>query len=249
VNLGRSFVGSGNADILRVEEAAESHGRDLRSAAQMRNAPMTAGSDGQDVLRATVEKYATIASYSDTGQVSTRLAATGTVHRITFATLYQRPSLFRFTFFRPHPHPPLGQLVSEHAVGHDGTVGYCITRRPDGTVTRRSPISLGDAIARVTGISAGSAHTIGRLLLPEVQGQCLLDLQDAQRREDVVINGRSCHLIMAGGTGGHRQQEFWIEKDSWLLRKRITRSELGESVEERENIRVDSLQPSRLFAA
>jgi hypothetical protein len=210
---------------------------------------MTAVLDAKDVLRSVVEKYASIGSYSDTGQVTTRIAATGLVHRITFSTVYQRPSLFRFTFFRPHAHPPLGHLMTEHAAGYDGTVGYCVAKRSDGTTARRSPISLEIAIARATGVSSGSAHTIGRLLLPQVQGQSILDLVDAQRGEDVAINGTSCYSITARAARGDRQQEFWIEKDSCLLRQRITRSEQSESVEVRENISVDLSLTDRLFAA
>jgi hypothetical protein len=210
---------------------------------------MTTCLDAQDALRAVVGRYAALASYSDTGEVMTRIAAAGTVHRITFSTLYQRPSFFRFTFFNPHPHPPLGHLVTEHTVGHDGTVGYSIAKRPDGTVARKSPISLEAAIARATGISSGSAHTIGRLLLPEVQGLCLLDLVGARQGDDVIIDGKSCYSLTARTPKGDRQQELWIEKDSYLLRTRITRSEQSESVEVRENIGIDSPQPNSLFAA
>jgi len=210
---------------------------------------MTTGLDAQAVLRAAVDRYAALGSYSDTGEVMTRIAATGTVHRITFSTLYQRPSLFRFTFFYPHPHPPLGHLVTEHTIGCDGTVGYFVAKRPDGTVDRNSPISLEAAVARATGISSGSAHTIGRLLLPEVHGLGLLDLLDAHRGDDVLIEGKSCYAVTARTPKGDRPQELWIEKDSCLLRRRITRSEQSESVEARENIRIDSPQPNSLFAA
>jgi hypothetical protein len=210
---------------------------------------MTAGLDAQDVLHAVVEKYASIASYSDTGQVTTRTAASGLVHRITFATMHQRPSLFRFTFFRPHAYPPLGHLMTEHVAGYDGTVGYCEAKRLGGTTARRSPISLEVAIARATGISSGSAHTIGRLLLPQVGGQSILDLMDAQRGEDVAINGTSCYSITARWPRGDRSQEFWIEKDSCLLRQRITRSEQSESVEVRENISVDAHLTNRIAGA
>lgn len=210
---------------------------------------MTTGLDASDVLRAAVERYAALGSYSDTGEVTTRIAATGTVHRITFSTLYQRPSFFRFTFFEPHPHPPLGHLVTEHTVGHDGTVGYSVAKTPNATVARKAPISLEAAIARATGISSGSAHTIGRLLLPEVRGLGLLDLVDARQGDDVIIDGKSCYSVTARTPKGTGQQELWIETDSYLLRRRITRSEQSESVEVRENISIDSPQPNSLFAA
>ncbi|MFZ0550490.1 MAG: hypothetical protein WAM21_06755 [Steroidobacteraceae bacterium] len=210
---------------------------------------MTSSLECLDLLRAVREKYASVASYSDTGEVVTRFTDTGMVHRITFSTLYQRPSFFRFAFFRPHAHPPLGQHLTEHAAGHDGAVGYYVVKRPNNAVTLKSPISLNEAIARAAGISSGSAHTIGRLLLPEVQGESMLDLVDARRGEDVAIDGTWCYSIVARTSTGQRQRELCIEKDSYLLRKCITRSGGRESIELRENISIDSPQPVSLFEA
>jgi hypothetical protein len=206
------------------------------------------GLDALQVLRAAVERYAALGSYSDTGEV-TRKLATGLIHRMTFSTLYRRPSFFRFTFFKPHPYPPLGHLVTEHSVGHDGTVGYSVAKRPDGTLDRESPISLELAVAGAAGISSGAAHTIGRLLLQEVQGLGLLDLVDARLGDDVLIDGKSCHSVTARNPKGDWREELWIEKDSYLLRRRITRSGQSESVEVRENISIGSPQPNSLFAA
>jgi hypothetical protein len=139
--------------------------------------------------------------------------------------------------------------VTEHVAGHDGTSGYSVERRPDGSIRRQSPISIESAVAGATGISKGSARTIGRLLLPEVQGLSMLVLLDIEQGEDVLDSGTSCYSILAREPRGERQQELWIEKNSYLLRKRIIRSDRGESVEVRENINIDSPQPNSLFAA
>jgi hypothetical protein len=78
---------------------------------ELSQAPM----DVVDVLRNMVSLCAAITSYRDTGYVPTTISKSGVVHRRSFSTLYQQPSLFRFTFFSPHPHPPLAHIVTEHA--------------------------------------------------------------------------------------------------------------------------------------
>ncbi len=201
------------------------------------------GLDAGTVLRRMVARYASLTSYVDTGEVRTRLATSGAVYRVRFSTLYQKPSFFRFSFFRPHPHPPLGHLVTEHVVGCDGHHAYSLVRRHDGAPAERSDQALGAAVARATGISSGSAHTIGRLLLPEVGGLSILDLRDPKLNPDVELDGVACYSVTArSARGGAR--ELWIEKERLLLR-RITGAR---SEELRENIQVDEALGENLFA-
>ena len=208
---------------------------------------MTTALGAQEVLRKVVATYSSMTSYSDTGQVLTRFNSTGKTYQITFSTLYQKPSLFRFTSSRPHPYPPLSHVVTHHEAGHDGTAGYTVTRRPDGEIVRRSPIGLEEAVARATGISRGAAHTIGRLLLAEVSGRSLLDSTDARREEDVAIGETLCYLIVSRGAKHVIDERLWIEKDSFVLRKVICRWEDHESEETRENIAIDVPLDRSLF--
>jgi hypothetical protein len=204
--------------------------------------------DAQDVLGRMVALYASLTSYVDTGHVTTRFAKSGLLSRTVFSTLYQKPSLFRFTFFRPHPHPPLSHIVTEHVAGFDGTESYFLTKRFEDREVSKSITSLPLAVAGATGVSSGSAHTIGRLLLPEVEGSSILDLLNPQFNGDTEIDGIVCYSI----TAQHPkigERELWVEKESSLLRKVIAFGETSRSEEVRENISVNNPLELSLFAA
>jgi hypothetical protein len=204
--------------------------------------------DAREVLHAMIARYASLSSYSDTGIVTTKFATSGVVHRRWFSTLYQKPSLFRFTFYSPHPYPQLGHLVTQHVVGFDGAEGYSLTRRPNDAQPLRSSTSLESAIAGATGISSGSVHTIGRLLLPQVGGLSILDLLNPRFNDETIFDGTVCHSISAQNPKGGAR-EFWIEKDALLLRKVIGLRETVRSEEVRENICVNEVLEHKLFAA
>jgi hypothetical protein len=102
----------------------------------------------------------------------------------------------RFTFFSPHPHPPLAHIITEHAAAFDGTEGYVVMKRPEDIRAIRTVKSLKLAIAGATGISSGSAHTIGRLLLPDVEGMSVLDLINPRFNPAADLDGTSsCYSI------------------------------------------------------
>ncbi len=179
--------------------------------------------------------------------VTTKIASSGVVHRRRFSTLYQKPSSFRFTFFRPHPYPQLGHLVTQHVVGFEGAEGYRLTIKPNDVQPVRSTTSLELAIAGATGISSGSAHTIGGLLFPQVAGLSILDLLSPRFNDETDIDGVVCHSITARlPKGGER--ELWIERDALLLRKVIHSRDTACSEEVRENIRINEALEGRLFA-
>jgi hypothetical protein len=204
--------------------------------------------DAQEVLHGMIALYASLHSYSDTGHVKTKIASSGVIHRRWFSTLYQRPSSFRFTFFSPHPHPQLGHIVTQHVVGFDGAEGYRVTKGPTDVEPLRSSTSLKLAIAGATGISSGAAHTISRLLLPQVEGMSLLDSVNPRFNDATEIDGAVCHSITAEfPRGGER--ELWIEKHTLLLRKVISLRETARSEEVRENICVNEVLERKLFAA
>jgi hypothetical protein len=209
---------------------------------------MEAAMDAGEVLRGMVELYASLTSYSDTGHVKTKTMASGVLHRKWFSTLYQKPSSFRFTFFCPHPYPQLGHIVTQHVVGFDGSEGYRLTKGPDDVPPRKIRTSLPLTIAGATGISSGAAHTIGRLLLPQVGGLSILDLLDPRFNDETAIDGTDCHSIFARFPQGGGW-ELWIEKDTLLLRKVIGMRESGGAEEVRENICVNEALEAKLFAA
>jgi hypothetical protein len=210
---------------------------------------MTTDVDAEDILHGMIALYASLTAYVDTGHVMTQLKGTGLMHRIPFSTLYQKPSLFRFTFFKPHAHPPLAHLVTQYVAGFDGMEGYILRKGPDDAQPDKSTKTLGLAVAGVTGISSGAAHTIGRLLLPQVTGLSIADLLNPRLNDEARIEDTVCYSISALlPKGGER--EMWIEKDTLLLRRVISLRETARCEEMRENISVNdsSLLPDR-FAA
>jgi hypothetical protein len=221
---------------------------DNRPDCHCKDANVEAAMDAQEVLHRMIALYGSLISYSDTGNVKTKIMSSGVVHRKWFSTLYQKPSSFRFTFFSPHPYPQLAHIVTQHVVGSDGAEGYRIIKRAEDAQPLRSTTSVNLAIAGATGISSGSAHTIGRLLLPQVAGLSILDLLDPRFNDETDIDGKVCHSIVARFPKGG-EQEVWIEKDSLLLRKVIVLRETVRSEEVRENIRVNEVLEGKLFAA
>ena len=195
-----------------------------------------------------VNLYASIASYADHGAVHMKLDTGEQLHSQTFCTLFKRPAFFRFEFSRPHPYEKLRHVVVRYVAGFDGRAAYFLTQRPGAAPVREERISLGLAVAGATGISKGSAHTIARLLLPDVGGLSLLDLVAASFNPDRAIDGVACYSVTAQHPRSGRATEFWIEKDSLLLRKLI---ELGELPHEqvRDRIRVDEPLSDSLFEA
>ena len=82
------------------------------------------------------------------------------------------------------------------------------------------------------------AHTVARLILPEVGGFSLLELRDLGMLKDTVVDGTLCYQI--AGRHPHGQQHVVvIEQTSLLLRK--VRYDDGADLDEeiRYSIRVD----------
>ena len=95
------------------------------------------------------------------------------------------------------------------------------------------------AVAGATGISAGSAHTIGALLIPEVGGFRFHDLEEISLVREDLFEGARC--IVVGGTHPRSGEVLlWIEPDNFWLRK-YSRSGKFPSEEIRRNIHVNDI--------
>jgi hypothetical protein len=203
--------------------------------------------DAQDVLNNVVRNYAALRSYSDVGEVI--LKNPNFVMRTPFSTYYKAPSLFRFDFKVPHPHPPLSHVMTQHSVGFDGTKAYQIRRAYKGNVENETVDRIGLAIAGAAGISGGAAHTIGRLLLKGTEGLSISELVGAQFNEDTAIDGAVCYSIAAKYRDFSGKYELWIEKDTLLLRKYLSGHETSRFEETRTSIRIDEPIETAMFAA
>jgi len=203
--------------------------------------------DAQAVIEEMVQRYVAFRSYSDTGQVT--FTHPNFVTKTPFSTHYSAPSLFRFDFRVPHPHPPLSHVVSQHAVGFDGTKAYAIRKGFKSRVETDSCESTGLAIAGAAGISCGAAITIGRLLFTDTGAVSLLEQIDAQFDEDSVLDDIDCYSIAVRYPNHQSRYEFHIEKGSFLLRKLLSKHGTSCFEESRMNIRINEPVEDELFAA
>jgi hypothetical protein len=203
--------------------------------------------DAHRVLQEVVARYASFASYADEGSVSQRLRSHGAEHVIRFSTAYRKPFHFRFDFTRPHAHPPLAHIVTRFAVMTDGTAVHSVMQRHSEPPQVETAESLQLAIARATGISAGSAHHIARLLLPQVTGLSLLDLVDARLEPDTTIGSTPCYWLAALHPRSGELTRLCIEKDTLLIRRTQTHMGTSPSEETREGIRVNTPFDDVLF--
>jgi hypothetical protein len=210
----------------------------------------TPAQDAKALLESVVQRYASMSSYEDTGAV-TRYDAGEAPYRIDFTNAYKSPSLFRFAFAAPHPYPPLHNLVIHYVLGFDGSAAYFRMKPQDQPERVEAPRSVDLAIAKGTGISAGAAHTISRLLLPDIGGLSILDLVDARATEDATIADVKCFSVTAQHPRGG-EWKLWIEKDALLIRKMTVRHGSDResfSEEVHEHIRVNGPIDDRRFSA
>jgi hypothetical protein len=192
----------------------------------------------QELLREVVARYAAMSSYMDSGVVRQWFKAGEAPHETQFSTSFKKPAFFRFEFSSPHPFAPLRHIITRHVVGSDGKTAYSLTKEHEATPHLETEESLSMAVAGATGISVGAAHTIGRLLLPEVGGVSLLDLIHARFKEETEVDSVSCYCISARHPKGP-ELELWVETDTLVIRKLI--KDYGEvpTEEFRQNISVD----------
>lgn len=203
--------------------------------------------DAQAVIEQMVQRYVAFRSYADSGQVT--FTHPNFVAKTPLSTHYSAPSLFRFDFTVPHPHPPLSHMTSQHAVGFDGAKAFAIRKEFRGGVETESCESTGLAIAGAAAISCGAALTIGRLLFTDTSAVPLLEQIDAQFDEDTVLDDIDCYSNAVRYPNHHSRYKYYIEKDSFLLKKLLSEHVTSSFEESRTNIRINEPIEDELFAA
>ena len=201
-----------------------------------------------ELLQQVVARYAAFLSYADEGTVRTRLRSEDPELIIPFSTLFRKPACFRFEFRRPHAYPPLRHIVYRHLVVSDGSTVQIVRDRPGHALQIETTDSLELAVAGAAGISSGSAHTIARLLLPQVGGLSLLHLSDPQRLPDISLGPADCYQVEAKYPRGGGLARLCIEKDTLLLRRIGTARDRFADDEARASIRVDQPLEMSLFS-
>jgi hypothetical protein len=182
-------------------------------------------------------------SYQDRGVVLTKFPSKQVSDELTFVTFFRRPDRFRFEWIRHHPYEGLRHVRTQYVIWTDGTGAF---RYPDRDGKVEPEESLGMAIAGATGVSKGAAHTVSRLLMAEVGGFMLPELQRLTLGES-SCDGVPCHRI--GGYHPHGDfYEVYVGRDDLLLR-RVSEPGCGTvaSDEIRRDIRVDEPIDDQVF--
>ena len=203
------------------------------------------------LLEEVAARYASITSYSDCGAVETHFIDNDRIFTTMFSTLYKNPLFYRFEFERPHPYPPLQNIITRNAVVFDGSTAY--TWKQTGTEAPQTEFAenFSLAIAAATGVSSGSAHRIGRLLIPAIGGYSILDLVDLRQGMDTVVDDTPCYSVAARyPKSATPDLEFVIEKDTLLIRRIKTLGGASgfSATELRRSIRVDEPIDDAMFS-
>jgi outer membrane lipoprotein-sorting protein len=166
----------------------------------------------RQILARMAAAYVNCTSYRDEGKV------VSIFEEISFATVFERPSSFRFEYRR------VGTVPDNYVIWRTepGAARSWWTIRPE---TRS--LSLDLATAGAIGLSASSSHNIPRLLMPgEVTGFSFASINWVDTPpESESVNGRACYKL-----SGHyplspdSPVSLWIDKETFLIRKVVANS-------------------------
>ncbi len=205
---------------------------------------------GAALVEELAARYGGMQTYRDDGIIRSWLSPEDDPIEMPFETVYERPNRFRFAFDSPHPYPPLKHIITRYVVGSDGHRAFLYRQHAEDTPKLDVSQDLAMAVHAIVGVSCGASHIIARLLLPQIGGPALSDLQDLTVAGQVEIAGLLCHRVVGSHVGTHeRKQQPWeivIERDSSRLRA-VTRG-VKYTVQEHRAIRVDEPIDARLFA-
>jgi hypothetical protein len=193
-------------------------------------------------VEAAIHRYRGLEAYSDLGK--SHRPNCRRERLCTFRTDYRAPDNLRFEFASPHPYRRLKNHMTRAVVGAFQGRPYFFDENYSGEKSIEEPESLDLTLAGATGISSGTAHTIGALLLSEVQGITLLDLKRLRFRRDRTIDGIPCKAISGLHPRGGRVTAWFGDQD--LLLRRLVRSRFR-SEELRTNIHTNHGLPDELF--
>ena len=172
----------------------------------------------QEILLAMQAKYATMLSYQDRGVVLQKFPDEQDVDETTFATFFRRPCHFRFEWTTHHPYSGLRHLRTHTVIWSDGTGPFRFSDRK-GAIEPEESLRM--AIAGATGVSMGAAHTLSVLLIADVRGFTLPQLERLTLQRD-ECDGVECHRIGGYHPNGDSHEVF-VGVQDLLLRRHISR--------------------------
>lgn len=189
-------------------------------------------------------RYRAMVTYSDVGVVRPRWKAGP--HSCWFETQFNRPNSLRFQFTRPHPYRKLRHVLTKYIAGCDGATAYFVTEACGKPPVIEPQASVEMTVAGATGISQGTAHTIGSLLLECIGGFSFLMLQRPRFRRPRKFGGVDCYRV-SGVLPPMGRFTLWISMGDLLLRKVVNHRYRSEEV--RLRIEVDEPISAEVFCA
>jgi hypothetical protein len=203
--------------------------------------------DAPELLRAALSMYEKMSSYQDDGVVVVASPKLESRDRVSFETLFVRPSLFRFKFASPHPYPPLAHIITTTICGLDEMGAYMWSKNYDAPATLKDCENISMAVAAATGISSGSAHNIGQLLFAQVGGARFADLDSLSLRTDETVEGVPCKSLHGSVPRADADVTLFIDPETLIIPRIDTRFAQFSSQEIRRNIRInETIDSSRM---
>ena len=171
--------------------------------------------DAMSLVDSVIETYRHLKTYRDAGLVSAWNERTRTDDM--FSTQFLSPQRFRFDYLSSHPDPELSGEAIYHGIVLNELGVFSYIRHFDSKGNMTEVRSIGDAVARLAGVSFGAVHMIARLLLDEVPGMSLRDFVGFRLAEDLVVSGIPCKHVHCSTPMG--QSVLAIESASLLIRR------------------------------
>lgn len=196
---------------------------------------------GEQIVHKMAAQYAVTGSYQDIGVVrkvdDKGAAAVQSEPAVFFKTYFDRPGRFRFEWEDSVSSKSWSILWS------DGTDIFAkwATRG----LEKQKSLDMG--IAGATVATLGSARIVPTLLMREVSGFRLTQMQKMALLREEEFDGKDCYVVRGVHPYGY-EIELWIGKKDFLLRKEREKNDDGTYTEEiRSDIKLDDVIPSEIF--
>jgi len=193
---------------------------------------------GEQIVRKMTTAYATAKSYEDVGLVQDIPSGGSTPEPVnSFKTYFVRPGKFRFEWEDVFPAGERNILWSEGK----GVFAYW------SWAGLEKQESLEMAIAGATGVSRGAAHTVPTLLMKEIGGFRLNELQRLALVREERFEDTDCYVVRGFHPFGF-PIDIWIAKSDFLIRRERETNNDGRVEEEiRRSINLNQPIASEVF--
>lgn len=189
------------------------------------------------VIEAMLGRYLGVRSYQDTGVRLMYLSGDKELPmEWPFKTYFVRPGWFRYEWISEHPYPPLRYYKDFNIVWENPTGVYFYWTLDPGLVERMK--SLEQALGQVVGVSHGGSMDIPGLLMKEVGGSALDELQGLSWLGRAECEGVVCDRVR-GTSLFFGTYDLWIGVEDHLVRRHETRVNGLLSIEIHREIQTD----------